>query len=88
LADQDAKPPGNETKDDQFAVRVKVTPDQVERLLRRGEFDFGDHPGITENPDGTGNLDLFLSRAQIGAPYTATFGSPASASRTFSAGYS
>jgi len=65
LADQDAKPPGNETKDDQFAVRVKVTPDQVERLLRRGEFDFGDHPRITENPDGTGNLDLFLSRAQI-----------------------
>ena len=58
---------GGERRDDQFAVRVRVTPDQVEELLRRGEFDFGDHPSITPNPDGTGYLDLFPTRPQIEA---------------------
>jgi len=58
---------GAERDDDQFAVRVKATPDQVDELLRRGEFDFGDHPTITPNPDGTGNLDLFVTRSQIEA---------------------
>jgi hypothetical protein len=67
VADKNAEPPTNERSDDQFAVRVKVTPGQVERLVRRGEFDFGDHPRITENADGTGSLDLFVSRAQIEA---------------------
>jgi hypothetical protein len=59
--------PGDERETDQFAVRVKVTREQAGALLRRAEFDFGDHPQITENPDGTGNLDLFISRAQIEA---------------------
>lgn len=56
---------GDERDDDQFAVRVRVTREQADALLRRGGFDFGDHPRITENPDGTGNLDLFPSRSQI-----------------------
>jgi hypothetical protein len=58
---------GAERDDDQFVVRVKATRGQVDELLRRGEFDFGDHPNITPNPDGTGNLDLFLTRTQIEA---------------------
>jgi hypothetical protein len=65
MPDRRAKPPADEGDDDQFAVRVRVTRDQADDLLRRGEFDFGDHPRIAENPDGTGDLDLFLSRPQI-----------------------
>jgi hypothetical protein len=57
----------NEREDDQFAVRVKVTQAQASELLRRGGLDFGDHPNITPNPDGTGSFDLFVSRAEIAA---------------------
>jgi hypothetical protein len=67
VAVRSSGPPGDERETDQFAVRVKVTREQARALLRREEFDFGDHPRITENPDGTGNLDLFISRAQIEA---------------------
>jgi hypothetical protein len=67
VAVRNSGPPGDERETDQFAVRVKVTREQAGALLRREEFDFGDHPRITENPDGTGNLDLFISRAQIEA---------------------
>jgi hypothetical protein len=44
----------DERKDDQFAVRVKVTPGQAEELMVRRGLDFGDHPSISLNPDGTG----------------------------------
>ena len=67
MPDQNASSPGDDLAADQFAVRVKVTREQAAALLRRGEFDFGDHPRITENPDGTGNLDLVASNSQIEA---------------------
>jgi hypothetical protein len=54
-----------ERAEDQFAVRVKVARGQADELLRRGEFDFGDHPNINPNPDGTANLTLFVSQAQV-----------------------
>ena len=56
-----------ERADDQFAVRVKVASGQADKLLRRGEFDFGDHPNIKPNPDGTAILILFVSQAQVEA---------------------
>ncbi len=65
MTDSDAGPPGDERDDDKFAVRVKVQHGQAGDLLRRGEFDFGDHPNITQNPDGSAGLALFVSRAQI-----------------------
>ncbi len=65
MPDRKAKPSADEGDDDQFAVRVRVTREQADVLLRRSEYDFGDHPRIAENPDGTGDLDLFLSRSQI-----------------------
>src|SRR6266568_4552441 len=55
----------DERDDDKFAVRVKVTGGQAEKLLRRGGLDFGDRPNIRENPDGTGSLNLFVTRADI-----------------------
>ena len=62
-----ASRPGDELDDDQFAVRVTVTRAQAEELLRRDDLDFGDHSRFGENPDGTGSLDLFVSRAEIAA---------------------
>ena len=50
---------------DQYVVRLVVTSEQAAELLGRGEFDFGDHPNITVDDDGTGRLALFLTRAQI-----------------------
>jgi hypothetical protein len=50
---------------DQFVVRLAVNSDQAAELLGRGEFDFGDHPNISVDTDGTGRLALFLTRAQI-----------------------
>jgi hypothetical protein len=52
---------------DQFVARVTVARGQADELLRRGEFDFGDHPDIRPNPDGTARLTLFVSRAQVDA---------------------
>jgi hypothetical protein len=54
----------DERADDQFHVRVTVTRDQATELFRRG-LDFGDRPHVSPNPDGTGDLDLFLTRGQI-----------------------
>jgi hypothetical protein len=54
----------DERADDVFAVRVRVTQDQARAILERGTYDFGDHPNVTPNPDGTGGLDLFVTRAQ------------------------
>ncbi len=68
MADKNAKRPAesgaDERADDVFAVRVRVTQDQARTILERGTYDFGDHPTITPNPDGTGGLDLFVTRAQ------------------------
>jgi hypothetical protein len=55
---------GDERTDDIFAVGVRVTPDQARAILERGVYDFGDHPKITPNPDGTGSLNLFVTRGQ------------------------
>jgi hypothetical protein len=65
VTDADGRPPGDERHDDIFAVRVTVQRGQAEELVRRGEFDFGDHPHVTPNPDGSSGLDLFVSRPQI-----------------------
>ncbi|MDQ0822713.1 hypothetical protein QFZ79_000452 [Arthrobacter sp. V4I6] len=67
MTDRTAEDSGPEREDDQFAVRLKGTPEQVDQLLRRGEFDVGDHPHISDNRDGTGWLDLFLTSRQIGS---------------------
>jgi len=68
VADKNVELPGEsgggEQADDVFAVRVGVTRDQARALLERGTYDFGDHPHITPNADGTGGLDLFVTRAQ------------------------
>ena len=72
MADKNARRPGesgaderaDERADDVFAVRVRVTQDQARAILERGTYDFGDRPNVTPNPDGTGGLDLFVTRAQ------------------------
>ncbi|HSJ84404.1 MAG TPA: hypothetical protein VLA91_11360 [Acidimicrobiia bacterium] len=53
-----------EREDDVFAVRVRVTAEQAAELIRE-EYDYGDRPHVTENPDGTGLLDLFVDVRQI-----------------------
>lgn len=62
-----AGPRGNELDDDKFAARVKVTRDQADKLLRRDDLDFGDHPGFSVNPDGIGSIDMFATRADVAA---------------------
>lgn len=57
----------DELDGDIFAVRVRVTPEQARELLESGEYDAGDHPRITQHPDGAGSLDLFVTQAQAGA---------------------
>ena len=64
---KDARPPGEERDDDTFAVRAKLTEDQAVELIGRGGFDYGDRPHFGRNEDGTGSLDLFVSRSQIKA---------------------
>jgi len=54
----------DERADDVFAVRARVTPDRARAVFERGTYDFGDHPVITPNPDGTASLDLFVARGQ------------------------
>ena len=63
VAPNDGEP--GEQAGDQFVVRLAVTSEQAAELLGRGEFDFGDHPNISVETDGTGRLALFLTRAQI-----------------------
>lgn len=67
MAEQDARPPGEERDADIFAVRAKVSEDQALELVRRGGLDYGDRPHFSVEPDGTGRLDLFVSRDQIEA---------------------
>jgi hypothetical protein len=54
----------DERDDDIFAVRLRVTPDQARALVESGEYDTGDHPRLEKARDGTGRLDLYMSRAQ------------------------
>lgn len=54
-----------EREDDVFAVQVRVTPQEAAELIRSEEYDYGDRPHVTEERDGTGLLDLFVSRRQI-----------------------
>jgi hypothetical protein len=65
MVDRDAQPPGEEQDGDIFAVRAKVTEEQALDLIGRGGFDYGDRPHFSRDPDGTGRLDLFVSRDQI-----------------------
>ncbi|HET7495258.1 MAG TPA: hypothetical protein VFJ80_07400 [Candidatus Limnocylindrales bacterium] len=65
MAGKDTAPSGQEQDGDVFAVRAKVTEDQAVELIGRGEFDYGDRPHFTTRPDGSGNLDLFVSNDQI-----------------------
>lgn len=65
MSDQAAEDTGPELAEDLFAVRLKGNQEQIDELLRRGEVDAGDHPHITDNRDGTGWLDLFLTSRQI-----------------------
>ena len=67
MSTETALQPNEDREDDQLAVRVNVTKAQAEELLRREGLDFGDRPNIRPNSDGSGALDLFLSRAEIAA---------------------
>ena len=55
---------GDERDDDIFAVRLRVTPDQARGLVESGQYDTGDHPRLEMARDGSGRLDLFMTRAQ------------------------
>jgi hypothetical protein len=57
-------PDPDERDDDIYAVRLRVTPEQARALVETGEYDTGDHPRFSPNTDGSGSLDLFMSRAQ------------------------
>jgi hypothetical protein len=65
MSDQADEDTGPEPAEDLFAVRLKGNQEQIDELLRRGEVDAGDHPHISDNRDGTGWLDLFLTSRQI-----------------------
>ena len=65
MADENATPPEDERDDDVFAIRVRATREQVDELIRRDEFDYGDRPHFSGDRDGVGELDLFVSQAQI-----------------------
>jgi len=69
MADMSVAPPGpgpaDEREDDVFAARLRVDPEQARKILDTDRFDFGDRPRITPNADGTGTLDLFVTRAQV-----------------------
>lgn len=65
MADKEARPPGEERDGDILAVRAKVTEEQALQLLGRGDLDYGDRAHFSLEPDGTGRLDLFVSRDQI-----------------------
>lgn len=67
MTGETAGPHGSELEDDKFAARVKVTRGQADKLLRRDDLDFGDHPGVSVNPEGVGSIDLFATRADIAA---------------------
>lgn len=64
---KDPRPPGDEMEGDVFAVRARVTQEQARDLASSGEFDYGDRVRWTPDPDGTGRLDLLVSRAQMEA---------------------
>ena len=61
------RPDSDELEGDVFAARVRVSPEQADRLLRSSDYDFGDRPRITPSADGSSTLDLFVSRPQIAA---------------------
>lgn len=56
-----------EREGDILAVRVRATPEQARALVESGDYDTGDHPRFSLGRDGTGSLDLFVSRAQADA---------------------
>jgi hypothetical protein len=65
-ATEPATPPGDERDDDVLAVRVRATLEQVDELIRRDEFDYGDRPHFSSREgEAAGELDLFVSRAQV-----------------------
>lgn len=55
---------GDERDDDIFAVRLRVSADQARSLVESGQYDTGDHPRLEMARDGSGRLDLFMTRAQ------------------------
>jgi hypothetical protein len=65
MAGKDTRPPGEEQDGDIFAVRARVTEDQAVELIGRGGIDYGDRPHFSRASDGSGSLDLFVSKAQI-----------------------
>ena len=66
MVDEDARAPSEEREGDIFAVRARVSEDQVNELIRRG-LDYGDRPHFSIDRDGTGRLDLFVTRRQVEA---------------------
>src|SRR5690242_5717509 len=57
----------DEREGDVFAVRVRVSADEARALVESGEYDTGDHPRFAPGREGSGTLDLFMSRAQADA---------------------
>ena len=67
MVDDKGRPPDDEREDDVFAVRAKVTREQALELARQGDLDYGDRLHWSPEPDGTGRLDLFVTRGQMDA---------------------
>jgi hypothetical protein len=50
---------------DKFAIRIAVTRESFNKLLREHDLDYGDRPLVEPKPDGTGTLLAFASESQI-----------------------
>jgi hypothetical protein len=62
---KEPRPSGDEQDGDVFAVRAKVSQEQALELAGRDDLDYGDRLHWSPDPDGTGRVDLFVTRAQI-----------------------
>jgi hypothetical protein len=51
---------------DKFAVRITLTREAYDELLRRFELDLGCRPHVQVNADGTGTLLAYADEARIG----------------------
>jgi hypothetical protein len=61
------KPPGSSDPiaPDLFTVRITVTRESFDSLLKKFDLDVGCRPHVHANPDGTGGLTAFATRERI-----------------------
>jgi hypothetical protein len=67
---------------DLFTIRIAVTRESFESLLKKFDLDVGCRPHFQQNPDGTANLTAFATKERIheleGAGYKVEVGENAS----------